>query len=319
MSTSRCGWMATGHRALEVGTRVRARALRSGDARGSDRVRIASRGWARERGRARARSTAEDAKVDLRVASAGAILVPHPDKADKGGEDACFVLKQSGAFGVFDGVGGWAEEGVDPAEYSEKFAEKSAQSILRGTQDPVEVLRDAHEETQVVGSCTACIAMLKDGNVLDVANLGDAGALVARQGSVVYKTVPQQHDFNLPYQLGWVKVYPEGDRPEAADRSETRMEPGDALVLGSDGLWDNVPHEEVAKLCAQYSGDAEECAEAIATLAFGYSCDPEYDSPFTQQARKAAENRPEWGDRRSIIGGKMDDIAVVVAFVDKQR
>ena len=41
--------------------------------------------------------------------------VPHPDKADKGGEDACFVLRDQGAFGVMDGVGGWAEEGVDPA------------------------------------------------------------------------------------------------------------------------------------------------------------------------------------------------------------
>lgn len=256
--------------------------------------------------------------MTLRVASAGAILVPHPDKADKGGEDACFVLKQSGAFGVFDGVGGWAEEGVDPAEYSEKFAEKSAQSVLRGTRDPVAVMKDAHDETQVIGSCTACIAMLKDGNILDVANLGDAGALVAREGEVVYQTSPQQHEFNLPYQLGWAKVYPEGDRPEASERSEISLSPGDVLVLGSDGLWDNVPHAEVAALCAEHNGDAEECAEAIATLAFGYSCDPEYDSPFTQQARAVAETRPEWGDRRSIIGGKMDDIAVVVAFIDSE-
>ena len=43
------------------------------------------------------------------------VSVPHPDKAEKGGEDACFVLRDQGAFGVMDGVGGWAEEGVDPA------------------------------------------------------------------------------------------------------------------------------------------------------------------------------------------------------------
>lgn len=29
-------------------------------------------------------------------------------------------------FGVFDGVGGWVEEGVDLVEYSEKFVEKFA-------------------------------------------------------------------------------------------------------------------------------------------------------------------------------------------------
>jgi len=248
------------------------------------------------------------------VSSAGAILVPHPDKAAKGGEDACFVLKQSGAFGVFDGVGGWAEEGVDPAEYSEKFAEKAAESVMSGKRDPVAVMTDAHNATQVIGSCTACIAVLREGNVLNIANLGDAGAMVARDGSPLYTTPSQQHEFNLPYQLGWVKVYPEGDRPAAAERAEVKIKSGDVLVLGSDGLWDNMPAAEVAKLCEEFAGDAEETAEAIATRAFGYSCDPEYDSPFTQEARKAAEGRPEWADRKNLIGGKMDDIAVVVAY-----
>ena len=111
---------------------------------------------------------------------------------------------------------------------------------------------------------------------------------------MVYQTSPQQHEFNLPYQLGWAKVYPEGDRPEASERSEISLSPGDVLVLGSDGLWDNVPHAEVAALCAAHNGDADECAEAIATLAFGYSCDPEYDSPFTQQAR-AVQKRGQSG------------------------
>jgi len=308
--------MATRVRANDAGT-ARAMRVNAWRSRGRGGGGVGTtRGGAR---RARGGTAARAAATRLEVSSAGAILVPHQDKADKGGEDACFVLKQSGAFGVFDGVGGWAEEGVDPAEYSEKFAEKSAQSVLAGQRDPVAVMRDAHEATQVIGSCTACIAVLKNGNVLDIANLGDAGALVSRDGGVVFHTKSQQHEFNLPYQLGWTKVYPEGDRPDAADRVEVEMKPGDAVVLGSDGLWDNVPYAEVAALCAEHQGDAEECAEAIATLAFGYSCDPEYDSPFTQEARKAAEGRPEWADRRNLIGGKMDDIAVVCMFVEASR
>lgn len=39
--------------------------------------------------------------------------VPHPDK--KRGEDAFFVTRNG--VGVADGVGGWAEYGVDPGEY----------------------------------------------------------------------------------------------------------------------------------------------------------------------------------------------------------
>lgn len=49
---------------------------------------------------------------------AGAVL-PHPDKAETGGEDAFFVSSHGqGAFGVADGVGGWNLEGVDPSRYS---------------------------------------------------------------------------------------------------------------------------------------------------------------------------------------------------------
>jgi hypothetical protein len=41
-------------------------------------------------------------------------------QVDKGGEDAFFICHHlgMGAIGVADGVSGWAEEGVDPAEYS---------------------------------------------------------------------------------------------------------------------------------------------------------------------------------------------------------
>lgn len=49
---------------------------------------------------------------------AGAVL-PHPEKAETGGEDAFFVTSHGqGAFGVADGVGGWNLEGVDPSRYS---------------------------------------------------------------------------------------------------------------------------------------------------------------------------------------------------------
>ena len=46
-------------------------------------------------------------------------MLPHPDKAETGGEDAYFVSSHGqGAFGVADGVGGWNMEGVDPSRYS---------------------------------------------------------------------------------------------------------------------------------------------------------------------------------------------------------
>ena len=44
---------------------------------------------------------------------------PHYSKKAKGGEDAACILDN--LLAVADGVGGWAESGVDPAIFSRKL------------------------------------------------------------------------------------------------------------------------------------------------------------------------------------------------------
>jgi protein phosphatase PTC7 len=46
-------------------------------------------------------------------------IIPHPDKVSKGGEDAGYADKKY--LSVADGVGGWADEGVDPGKYSKNL------------------------------------------------------------------------------------------------------------------------------------------------------------------------------------------------------
>lgn len=51
------------------------------------------------------------------------------------GEDAFFVSKVNGepntvAFGVADGVGGWSQSGVDPADFSHALCSNMAQAAL---------------------------------------------------------------------------------------------------------------------------------------------------------------------------------------------
>ena len=46
-------------------------------------------------------------------------MIPHPEKAEKGGEDAGYASLSYLA--VADGVGGWADSGVDPGLYSKKL------------------------------------------------------------------------------------------------------------------------------------------------------------------------------------------------------
>lgn len=75
-------------------------------------------------GHAKASQASEDWQVQdpplagLRLAVA-AHEIPHPAKASYGGEDAFFISQErSTAFGVADGVGGWVNSGINPAEYS---------------------------------------------------------------------------------------------------------------------------------------------------------------------------------------------------------
>ena len=49
----------------------------------------------------------------------GIFINPHAAKKAKGGEDAAAIT--SNMIAVADGVGGWAESGIDPANYSRKL------------------------------------------------------------------------------------------------------------------------------------------------------------------------------------------------------
>lgn len=56
---------------------------------------------------------------------------------------------------------------------------------------------------------------------------------------------PQQHDFNLPYQLSHPRLFPDTDIAESADRYTFDVAPGDVIVAGSDGLFDNMWDDEM--------------------------------------------------------------------------
>lgn len=56
-------------------------------------------------------------------------MIPHPEKAHRGGEDAMYASRQyvrtyNRVMSVADGVGGWTEMGINPAMYSRKLCTK---------------------------------------------------------------------------------------------------------------------------------------------------------------------------------------------------
>jgi len=95
----------------------------------------------------------------------GSCYLPHPDKEETGGEDAHFICSEEQAIGVADGVGGWADLGVNAGYYSRELMSKSVEAIQeepKGSIDPARVLEKAHSSTKARGSSTACIIALTD-------------------------------------------------------------------------------------------------------------------------------------------------------------
>lgn len=95
----------------------------------------------------------------------GSCYLPHPAKEETGGEDAHFICANEQAIGVADGVGGWAEVGIDAGEFARELMSNSVTVIQdepKGSIDPARVLERAHSSTKSQGSSTACIIALTE-------------------------------------------------------------------------------------------------------------------------------------------------------------
>lgn len=245
------------------------------------------------------------------------------------GEDAFFIFENEHtcAAGVADGVGGWAEVGVDPSlfawglmEACQRVCERAVNGALPGW----EVLQQAHRDlmaarTVKAGSSTACVVTVdRASGRLRGANLGDSGLYVLRNKSILFHSTEQQHDFNAPYQLSMQPPGQQGQLAvgaEHADKIELDLQDGDLLILATDGLLDNLFPEDVTQLVSHHpTRDVHGLASALMQHARKLSTDKAYMSPFATRLHQYYKARA-----RGYRGGKEDDITVVVALVRKPQ
>lgn len=88
-----------------------------------------------------------------------------------------------------------------------------------------------------------------------------------------------------------------------------KLKPGDIIVSGTDGLFDNVFSHRTTKLvwdAKKHGALPGVAAQQLATFASARSMDPVYLSPFAKAAAQAGF---------FYRGGKVDDITVVVSYV----
>jgi len=276
----------------------------------------------------------------LKVYSAGS-AVPHPAKVKDGarsvlrkesgygGEDAYFAIEHEGAsaLGVADGVYMWRLQGIDAGEFSRALMDNAAKAVKQGAKDAREVLHAAAAEVaaaEVKGSATACIVHINTKkSKLSSANLGDSGFMVIREGDplqgelrqVLHVSEAQEHEFGRPFQLGHHEA---ANSPDHLDFYCTSVQPGDVIVVGSDGLWDNLEDvivvEQTHKVLSAPPAGANKFEMAkllsrkLTELAFNTSMNRSVDTPYSRAASSAFD--------MVYSGGKKDDICVVVAIVD---
>ena len=153
-------------------------------------------------------STTQVSKPKVNQLNAGVWFQPHFQKVKKGGEDAASLSKN--VIAVADGVGGWADQGVDPALFAKKLC-KNIDSLVYTNEkyitDPKALLIEAVSQNMEMGSSTCVIATLDHYKpLLRTCNLGDSGYMLLRKSGLdlvqVFRSVEQTHGFNFPYQVG---------------------------------------------------------------------------------------------------------------------
>eukprot|EP00803_Ostreobium_quekettii_P005016 evm.model.scf_3110.2 EVM.evm.TU.scf_3110.2 scf_3110:7571-12670(-) len=271
----------------------------------------------------------ESQPVDVRVAG---MAIPHPDKValgmkghnaksrGMGGEDAYFYCHgRNGIFGmgVADGVYDWRSKGIDPSKFSGALMRVAYNMVREGFDDLVKVLNTAFRNVQsegVKGSSTCCLLTIntKQG-ILRSSNMGDSGFLViGRRVSrpethVVFRTPQQEHSFGHPYQLGHHSA---ADPPKAAVLETFHVFPGDVVVMGSDGLFDNLSEGEIMREVEEHDRLHKSptlLTHRLVELSFESSLDKRKGTPYSRAATEAFD--------MVYSGGKPDDITVLVGYI----
>ncbi|XWS29069.1 hypothetical protein CRYUN_Cryun25bG0125000 [Craigia yunnanensis] len=223
----------------------------------------------------------------------GTHLIPHPNK--RGGEDTFFVSNfYGGVIAVADGVSGWAEQNGDPSLFSKELMANASSLVgdVEVNYNPQILLRKAHGATSSKSSATA----------LKVANVGDCGLRIIRKGQIIFSTSPQEHYFDCPYQLSSELI---GQTYlNAVWVSSVELMERDTIVMGSDGLFDNVFDREIVSTLAIHI-DVVEAAKALSNLASNHSKDSRFDSPYSLEARFVGLDVPFW---KKILGMKLTDV-----------
>jgi protein phosphatase len=216
----------------------------------------------------------------------------------KGNEDSVFVNPDSNLFVVADGMGGHAagevasrlavdaindfivltsgdDEITWPFGLDENMSYDGNRLKTAVRFANKKVLEATRERTEYEGMATTVAAVLVDGDTANLAHVGDSRVYLLR-GDVLTQLTSDHSWINEQIQSGVISAdqarsHPLrnvvtralGGKPDLqVDMQVHKIEPGDILLLCSDGLTTMIPDDDIARLVTEAGGDVEKAARA---------------------------------------------------------
>ncbi|KAF0989042.1 hypothetical protein HZS_1146 [Henneguya salminicola] len=248
------------------------------------------------------------------------------------GEDSAFSLLSSRYtfFGIADGVGGYRKYKIDPSLFSTtlmKFCLMQSLKMIKNQELPdcKKIITEGYHqlialEEKIYGGSTINITCFDhQSGELCISNLGDSRVMVIQpKQNRLFTTNSQQHYFNCPYQLYFNhEDIIQSNPPNISLKTEQfslKLCHGDIIIIGTDGFFDNMFHEDIIEITKKYDYEKESFPKyynALLETARKYAFDPIKLSPFGLEYLQQKNKK--------FIGGKRDDITLIVAIVVKRK
>lgn len=249
----------------------------------------------------------DDITVSTLKIEMGSHVLPHPAKVKWGGEDAIFIKGRT--FGVFDGVSG-AEKIDGVPLYSRTLANEMKKMVsLNGdtVQDMTAYLATAasYADGAATGASTAIVASIGESGFLQALNVGDSCCIIVRNGKITAKTREISHYWECPYQLSDDSP----DQPKDGTKLNVELIPGDVILMGSDGVFDNMSDDLILDVIKSSPLKPTPLAKKICDVSRKVSLDKSSVTPYSRQAKRRGD-----ADFRDGLGGKVDDVSCVAVI-----
>jgi len=175
------------------------------------------------------------------------------------------------------------------------------------------VLRQVQSKSSVPDDTDAGQNSTNDNNIAKKVECASYG--------IIDRVAPGCFSFNMPHQIGMQLIGSSLDIIDCPHITvqKIRVQSGDIVIAGSDGLFDNVFEEEILEMTGQFvhnikqevdsldKANWEKLAKNLTKLAIRYGKDRKYLSPFAVKASEVSGTK--------MRGGKLDDTTVLVSYI----